>query len=119
MLQKGDYRWKFNLHGAYFYVPLKTEIKEICTGSVGRDTLWVPLSLFWFRSISSNIYQNFKGANFPLEMALDSCDNIFGRYVTYVTDIRRAINEQRYNFSSDSIRICSQFQKAILGKSNE
>ena len=45
-------------------------------------------------------------------MASDSCDNISRRYVTYVTDIRRAITEQRYNnFSSDSIRICSHFEK--------
>ena len=53
-------------------------IKEICTVSVGRDTLQVPLSLFWPRSSCSNIYQNFKGTNFPLEKASDPCDNISG-----------------------------------------
>ena len=45
-------------------------------------------------------------------MASGSCDNISGRNVTYDTDIRPAINEQRYNnISSHSIRICSQFEK--------
>ena len=45
-------------------------------------------------------------------MASDSCDNKSRRYVTNVTDLRRAITEQRYNsFSSDSIRICSHFEK--------
>ena len=45
----------------------KKGIKEIYMVSVGRDTLRVPLSLFWSRSSSSNIYQNFKGTNFPLQ----------------------------------------------------
>ena len=62
-----------------------------------RDTLRVPLSLFCSRSSSSNIYQNFKGANFPLKKASDLYDNISGRHVTYVKDTRRGINEQRYN----------------------
>ena len=79
---------------------------------MGRDTLRVPLSLFWSRSSSSNIYQNLEGTNFPLDKASDSCDNISGRHVT---DTRRVINEQRYNeFSSDSIGICNQFEKSIL-----
>ena len=87
-------------------------IKEICTVSVGRDTLRVPLSLFWSRSSSSNIYQNFKGANFSVKKASDPCDNISGQHVTHVTDTERVINEQRYNnFSSDSIMICNQFEK--------
>ena len=91
---------------------IKKGIKEICTVSVGRDSLQVPLSLFWSRSSSSNIYQNFKGTNFALEKASDSCDNISGRHVTRATDTRRVINEQRYNnFSSDSIGICNQFEK--------
>ena len=90
----------------------KKGIKEICTVSVGRDTLRVPLSLFWSRSSSSNIYQNLEGTNFPLEKASDSCDNITVRHVTHATDTRRVINEQRYNnFSSDSIGIC---KKSIL-----
>ena len=72
-------------------------IKEICTVSVVRDTLQVPLPLFWPRSSCSNIYQNFKGTNFPLENASDPCDNISGRHVTCVTDTRRVIDEQRYN----------------------
>ena len=80
-----------------FFVFFEKRISEICAVSMGRDTLRVPLSLFWSRSSSSNIYQNFKGANFPLEKASDSCDNIFGRYVTYVKDTIRVINEQRYN----------------------
>ena len=90
----------------------KNGIKEICTVSVGRDTLQVPLSLFWSRSSSFNIYQNFKGTNFPLEKASDSCDNISGQHVTHVTDISRVINEQRYNYaSSDSIGICNRYEK--------
>ena len=90
----------------------KKGIKEICTVSVGKDILRVPLSLFWSRSTSSNIYQNPEGTNFPLENASDLCDNIFGRHVTHGTDTRRVINEQRYNnFSSDSIGICNQFEK--------
>ena len=45
-------------------------------------------------------------------MSSDLCDNISGRHVTYLTDTRRVINEQRYNkFFSDSIRICNQFEK--------
>ena len=95
-----------------FLCSSKKGIKEICTVSVGRDTLRVPLSFFWSRSSSSNIYQNFKGTNFPLEKASDSCDNISGRHVTHVTDTRRVINEQRYNnFSSNSTGICNQFEK--------
>ena len=39
----------------------KKGIKEICTVPVGKDTLRVPLSLFWSRSSSSNIYQNLEG----------------------------------------------------------
>ena len=90
----------------------KKGIKEICTVSVERDSLRVPLSLFWSRSRSSKIYQNFKGTNFPLEEASDSCNNIFGRHVTHVSDTRRVINEQRYNnFSSYSFGICNQFKK--------
>ena len=94
---------------------IKKGIKEICTVSVGRDSLQVPLSLFWSRSSSSNIYQNFKGTNFALEKASDSCDNISGRHVTRATDTRRVINEQRYNnFSSDSIGIVINLKKSIL-----
>ena len=90
----------------------KKWIKEICTFSMGRDTLQVPLSLFWSRSSSCNIYQKFKFTNFPIKKVSDSCDNIFVQHVTHVTDARRAITEQRYkNFSSDSIGICNQFEK--------
>ena len=79
---------------------------------MGRDTLQVPLSLFWSRSSSCNIYQKFKFTNFPIKKVSDSCDNIFVQHVTHVTDARRAITEQRYkNFSSDSIGICNQFEK--------
>ena len=60
-------------------------IKEICTVSIGRDTLLVSLSFFWSRSSSSNIYHNFKGTNFPNESVSDSSDNIPGRRFTYVT----------------------------------
>ena len=49
----------------------KKGIKEICTVSVGRDTLQAPSSLFWSRSSSSNIFQNLEGTNFPLEKASD------------------------------------------------
>ena len=72
----------------------KNGIKEICTVSMGRDmlSLTLSLSLFWFRSSFSNIYQNFKGTNFPLEMASGLCDNISG-HVAYVTGTRRVINE--------------------------
>ena len=101
MLQKSDYMCKLDLKDLLL-CSSKKGIKEICTVSVGRDTLQVPLSFFWSRCSSSNIYQNFKDANFPLQIALYSCDNISGRHVTYVTDTRRVINEQRYNnFSSD------------------
>ena len=55
----------------------KKGIKEICTVSVGRDTLRVSLSLFRSRFSLSNTYQNFKGTNFPLEKPSDSCDNIY------------------------------------------
>ena len=79
---------------------------------MGGDTLQVPLSLFWSRSSSCNIYQKFKFTNFPIKKVSDSCDNIFVQHVTHVTDARRAITEQRYkNFSSDSIGICNQFEK--------
>ena len=89
----------------------KIGIKEICTVLVGRDTLRVPLSLFWSRSSVSNIYQNFKGTNFPPEKASETCDNIYGRHFTQVTDTGR-VNGPRYNnFSSDSIGICNQFEK--------
>ena len=74
----------------------KKGIKEICTVLVGRDTLLVPLSLFWSRSIVFNIYQNFKGTNFPPEKASETCDNIYGRHFTEVTDTGR-VNGQRYN----------------------
>ena len=61
---------------------------------------------------SSSVKLLFKGSNSPLEKASDSCDNIPGRHVTYVTDARRPINEQRYNnFSFDSVRIYNQFEK--------
>ena len=72
--QKGDYSCKLDLKDTYICVPLKKGIKEICKVSVGRDTLRVPLSLFWYRLICSNIYQNFKRANFPPEKASDFCD---------------------------------------------
>ena len=89
----------------------KKGIKEICTVLVGRDTLQVPLSLFWSRSSVSNIYQNFKGTNFPPEKASETCDNISGRNFPQVTDTGR-VNGPRYNnFSSDSNGICNQFEK--------
>ena len=44
----------------------KKGIKELCMVSVGRYTLRVPLSLFWSRSSSSNIYQNLEVAIFIL-----------------------------------------------------
>ena len=89
----------------------KKGIKEICTVLVGRDTLQVPLSLFWSRSSVSNIYQNFKGTNFPPEKASETCDNISGRHFPQVTDTGR-VNGPRYNnFSSDSNGICNQFEK--------
>ena len=54
------------------------------------------------------MYQNFKGINFPLEKASDSCD-MCGQHVTHVTDTERVITKQRYNnFSSESIGICNQ-----------
>ena len=65
--------------------------------NVGRDTLRVPLSLFCSKSSASNIYQNFKGTNFPLETASDSCDDISGRHVTHVIETRTVTNEQKYN----------------------
>ena len=52
----------------------KKGIKDICTVSVGRDTLRVPVSLVW--SSSPYIYQNFKCTNFLLGKASDYCDNI-------------------------------------------
>ena len=62
------------------------------------------------RSSSSNIYQNFKDTNFPLEKGSDWCDNISGQHVT--TDPRRVVNECGCNhFCSDLIRICNQFEK--------
>ena len=59
--------------------------------NVGRDTLRVPLSLFWSKSSASNIYQNFKGTNFPLERASDSCDDISGRHVNHVIETRKLL----------------------------
>ena len=79
-------------------------IKEISMVSVRRDTLQVPLPLFWSRLSFSDICQNFKGTNFSHEKDSDSCDNISGQHVNHVTESRKVINEQRYqNFSSDSI----------------
>ena len=76
---------------------------------MGKDTLWIPMSLFWSSSSASNIYQ---GTNFPCEKASDSCDNLSERNVTHVTDTGRVINVQRYNiFSSDSTWIFIQFDK--------
>ena len=59
--------------------------------NVGRDTLRVPVSLFWSKSSASNIYQNFKGTNFPLERASDSCDDISGRHVNHVIETRKLL----------------------------
>ena len=68
--------------------------------------------MFFSKSSASNIYQNFKGTNFPLETASDSCDDISGRHVTHVIETRTVTNEQKYNnFSIDSTGICNQFEK--------
>ena len=76
----------------------KLELKDLC--------------LFWPRSRTSNIYQNLKCTTFPPEKSSDLCGNIFGQHVTPETGTRWVIDEQRYNnFSSDSIGICSQFEK--------
>ena len=75
----------------------------------------MPLSFFWSRSSSSNIYQNFKGTNFPLEKASDSCDNISGQHVTPVTEL--LMSRDTIIFSSDSIGIYNQFEKVYASAS--
>ena len=65
MLQKKNYICKLNQKRRLFLVFSKKRNKEICTVSLGSDTLRVPLSLFWSKSSYSNIYQNL---NLPISL---------------------------------------------------
>ena len=92
----------------------KKRIKGIMV-LVGKDALSVRMSLFWSRSSSSNIYQNFKDTNLFLRKASDSCDNISGKHGTHVTYTRTVINEQIYNnFFLTQMGFAINLKKSIL-----
>ena len=92
----------------------KKRIKRIMV-LVGKDALSVRMSLFWSRSSSSNIYQNFKDTNLFLRKASDSCDNISGKHGTHVTYTRTVINEQIYNnFFLTQMGFAINLKKSIL-----
>ena len=92
----------------------KKRIKGIMV-LVGKDALSVRMSLFWSRSSSSNIYQNFKDTNLFLRKVSDSCDNISGKHGTHVTYTRTVINEQIYNnFFLTQMGFAINLKKSIL-----
>ena len=77
MLQKDDFMCKLDMKDAFFLVPLhQSSRKYIRFSWSGREPLQVPLTLFWLRPSTSNIYKTFKSPYISTEANKYSSDNI-------------------------------------------
>ena len=105
--------------GRLFLRTPEQQFEKICQISLVREPIRIPMSLFWTRSSTSNIYKIDENPNCHSEANKHKNDYLSGRHVDNESISRGITNEQGHSsFSPATFRICNKFEKVCLASSS-
>ena len=109
MMKERDYMCKIDLKDAYFTIPLDKSCRHLVEIFMGRESLRIPVSVFWSRTSPSSFNQNFESPNIPFASSKYQNFDLPGRHVDNVSINRDTSNRKRHrNLSPSTFGICNK-----------
>ena len=115
-IEKRGLSYKNRLERCILYRTSVEFFQEICTFQMGRKSLRVPVSLFWFGASPSNFHQTTENSHSSSPKNQHSSDYLPGRHVINGVHFRGNKHEQGYSsFPFTTPRICNKFEEIRAG----
>ena len=111
-IEKRGLSYKNRLERCILYRTSVEFFQEICTFQMGRKSLRVPVSLFWFGASPSNFHQTTENSHSSSPKNQHSSDYLPGRHVINGVHFRGNKHEQGYSsFPFTTPRICNKSEE--------
>ena len=97
------------LEGRLFYNTSRQIMSSFGEVFMGRESLRIPVSVFWSRTSPSSFNQNFESPNIPFAPSKYQNFDLPGRHVVNVSINRETSNRKRHrNLSPSTFGICNK-----------
>ena len=89
---------------------------EVCKVSMERESIPIPMSLFWSGTCSQDLHQTFKNSYISSTENKHTIDNLPRRYSNYGEESGGNLNESRHiNISTTTPRFCNKSTEIQIG----